>query len=545
MAKQTEVKVPDIGDFNDVEIIDIHVKKGDQIQAEDSIISLESDKATIDIPAPAAGTVKEIKVKNGDRVSEGDLILLLEETAPEAVAEPAPASKAVKAAPPQAPAPAKAVEAPAKKTESAATVSEQEITVPDIGDFNEVEVIDILVKVGDEVEVETPLLSLESDKATMDIPSPYAGTIKKILVKNGDKVSKGKAIAIIAAKAEAATVEKVSAPEQPKAATEKPTPAAAKPAPVAAAPAVASGSSSNAHASPAIRKFARELGVDLGKVKGSGRKGRIVREDITSFTRSVMSGQAGTGAGAGFGDMFQIPAVDFSKFGETETVALSRLNKLSSQNLHRSWINIPHVTQFDEADITALEAWRVSKKGEAEKHGVKLTILSFLIKASVALLKKYPRVNSSLAPNGEELIYKKYYNIGFAVNTDQGLMVPVVKNADQKGLYELAGELAALAKKARDKKLPPSDMQGACFTISSLGHISGTGFTPIINPPEVAIMGISRSVMKPVYIDGKFEPRMMLPFSLSYDHRVIDGVAAAEFTRDYAQVLTDIRDMIL
>jgi pyruvate dehydrogenase E2 component (dihydrolipoamide acetyltransferase) len=438
MANVTEVKVPDIGDFKSVEIIEIHVKQGDQIQAEDSIISLESDKATIDIPAPTSGTVKEIKVKSGDRVSEGDLILLLEESAKEE------ASTAAAAAP-------------------------------------------------------TPAPVQKEPEAPLQAASPVAKT--------------------------------------------ESTPA--KPAPAATAPAVISSSSKGAHAGPAIRKFARELGVDLSKVSGSGRKGRIVREDVTGFTRAVMSGQAGSGSGAGLGDMFQIPAVDFSKFGETETVALSRLNKLSSQNLHRSWINIPHVTQFDEADITALEAWRISKKSEAEKHGVKLTILSFLIKASVALLKKYPRVNSSLAPNGEELIYKKYYNIGFAVNTDQGLMVPVVKNADQKGLYELAGELAALAKKARDKKLPPSDMQGACFTISSLGHISGTGFTPIINPPEVAIMGISRSVMKPVYIDGKFEPRMMLPFSLSYDHRVIDGVAAAEFTRDYAQVLTDIRDLIL
>jgi pyruvate dehydrogenase E2 component (dihydrolipoamide acetyltransferase) len=434
MVNVTEVKVPDIGDFKNVEIIDIHVKKGDQIQAEDSIISLESDKATIDIPAPASGIVKEIKVKNGDRISEGDLILLLEESATESKTAAAPA--AVEKLPEEAP-----------------------------------------------VQAANPVAKPES--------------------------------------------------------------APARPASVAIAPAVISSSAAGAHAGPAIRKFARELGVDLSRVSGSGRKGRIVREDITAFTRAVMSGQASTGSTASMGDMFQIPAVDFSKFGETERVPLSRLNKLSSQNLHRSWINIPHVTQFDEADITALEAYRISKKNDAEKHGVKLTILSFLIKAAVALLKKYPRFNTSLAPNGEELIYKKYFNIGFAVNTDQGLMVPVVKNADQKGLYELAGELAVLAKKARDKKLPPSDMQGACFTISSLGHISGTGFTPIINPPEVAIMGVSRSVMKPVYIDGKFEPRMMLPFSLSYDHRVIDGVAAAEFTRDYAQVLTDIRDMIL
>ncbi|MGY8813918.1 MAG: 2-oxo acid dehydrogenase subunit E2, partial [Gammaproteobacteria bacterium] len=314
--------------------------------------------------------------------------------------------------------------------------------------------------------------------------------------------------------------------------------------PVMAAAPAATGAGGLAHASPAIRKFARELGVDLIRVHGSGRKGRIIREDVTAYTRAMLSGQGGVASHKAL-ELFEPPVVDFSKFGETETVALTRLNKLSSQNLHRSWVSIPHVTNFDEADITELEEYRVSKKKEAEKHGTKLTILSFLIKAVVTELKNYPRFNSSLATNGEELIYKKYYNIGFAVNTEQGLMVPVVKNADKKGIYELAGELAELAQKARDKKLPPSDMQGACFTISSLGHIGGTGFTPIINPPEVAIMGVSRSTIKPVYVDGKFEPRLIMPFSLSYDHRVIDGVLAAEFTRALGVVLTDIRELIL
>ncbi len=298
------------------------------------------------------------------------------------------------------------------------------------------------------------------------------------------------------------------------------------------------------HASPAIRKFARELGVDLSRVAGSGRKGRIIRDDVTAFTRAVMAGQGGTVSHWAL-DLFEKSEIDFSQFGDTETVPLSRLNKLSSKNLHKSWVNIPHVTNFDEADITELEKYRISKKKEAENHGTKLTILSFLIKAAVAVLKKYPRFNSSLTTSGEELVMKKYYNIGFAVNTDAGLMVPVIKNADSKGIFDLAIELAELAQKARDKKLPPSDMQGACFTISSLGHIGGTGFTPIINPPEVAIMGVSKASYKPVYINEKFEPRLILPFSLSYDHRVIDGVAAAEFTRTFGEALSDIREIIL
>ena len=546
MAKLTEIRVPDIGDFKNVEIIDILVKKGDQIQAEDAIISLESDKATIDIPAPAAGTITEIKVKTGDKVSEGDLILTLEaagtkqdsgkKSAPE---KPAATESKVK------PAPAKQSGAPAPA--APATITRQEIKVPDIGDFKSVEVIEILVKPGDEVEVETPLISLESDKATMDIPSPYAGTIKEIKIKKGEKVAEGALIAIIDAKAAAPTSVEPQAKPEP-AATRQADPAWNEQRPaipvMANAAMAASGSSATAHASPAIRKFARELGVDLGRVRGSGRKGRILREDVTAFTRAVMSGQAGP-QDRGAMALFDIPAVDFAKFGAIETVALTRLNKLTIKNVHRSWVNIPHVTQFDEADITDLEQYRISKKSEAEKYGTKLTILSFLIKAVVVVLKKYPRFNSSLASDGENLILKKYFHIGFAVNTGQGLMVPVVKDADKKGIYDLAKELAALAQKARDKKIPPTDMQGGCFTISSLGHIGGTGFTPIVNAPEVAILGVSKASMKPVFANGKFEPRLILPFSLSYDHRVIDGVAGAEFTRALAEVLGDIRELAL
>jgi pyruvate dehydrogenase E2 component (dihydrolipoamide acetyltransferase) len=419
-----------------------------------------------------------------------------------------------------------------------------EVKVPDIGDFKDIEIIDVLVKPGDEVQLEDSLISLESDKATMDIPSTAAGTVKELKVKTGDRVSQGSVILLLE---EADTASAAESKKERKPAESKPEEKTARPAPpppVMPAGPVAAGAGGIPHASPAIRKFARELGVDLTRVPGSGRKGRILRDDVTAFTRGVMSGQGGMVSHKAL-ELFDLPVVDFSKFGETESVPLSRLNKLSSQNLHRSWVNIPHVTNFDETDITELEEYRLSKKKEAEKHGTKLTLLSFLIKAVVAVLKKYPRFNSSLAPGGEELVYKKYYNIGFAVNTDGGLMVPVVKHADAKGIYDLAKELADLAQKARDKKLPPSDMQGACFTISSLGHIGGTGFTPIINPPEVAIMGVSKASLRPVYVDGKLEPRLILPFSLSYDHRVIDGVAAAEFTHALGEVLSDIRELIL
>ncbi len=548
MAQVIEVKVPDIGDFKNIEVIEILVKPGDQIKVDDPIISLESDKATMEIPSSAAGTVKEIKLKTGDKVSEGSLILLLEASA--TVAAPAAAAPvAEKPAPAKSDKPA-AVSAPAPVAAAVAPViKEIEIKVPDIGGFKSVEVIDVLVKVGDVVKLESPLLSLESDKATMDIPSPYAGTIKKVLVKTGDKISEGKPIAIIDALIGGTPA---PAPQTPAAAPAAPAKTETKPAP-RVEPATGGSarihessdyrSSGLAHASPAIRKFARELGVPLDRVRGSGRKGRITREDVTAFTRAVMSGEQASGTSSKIVSLFESPVVDFAKFGPVETLALTRLNKLGSQHLHRSWVTIPHVTQFDEADITEMEAYRVSNKAEAEKQGTKLTPLTFLIKAVVYALKKHPRFNSSLAPNGEELFMKKYFNIGIAVNTDQGLVVPVVKDADKKNLYELAKELAALAQKARDKKLPPSDMQGGCFTISSLGHISGTAFTPIVNAPEVAILGVSKSSMKPVYINGKFEPRLMLPLSLSYDHRVIDGVAGAEFTKTLAEILSNIKEL--
>jgi pyruvate dehydrogenase E2 component (dihydrolipoyllysine-residue acetyltransferase) len=543
MSTEREILLPDIGDFDSVDVIEVAVKPGDHIDIEDTLITLESDKATMDIPSPAAGVVKELKVNVGDKVAKEAPILILSETVGEdkpAQAEPASTAQQ-------------------SSNDDKESTQEQEIVVPDIGDFESVEVIDVVVKAGDEVEVESTLITVESDKATMDIPAPSAGRVKQVKVKTGDKVAQGSAILtleVTSAKIDpgntvAAPVEQAppSTPEAPEKLNEtKANTPQAEPRPAPSTPTgsetVGSSNSAKAHASPAVRKFARELGVDLGLVRGSGTKGRILKEDVKSFTKAVMSSDHVFEKPGGF-SLPEIPPVDFSKFGPVETLPLARLKRLGGQNLHRSWINVPHVTQFDEADISELEAFRKSKSDEAAREGVKLTMLTFLIKAVVVALKKYPEFNASLSPDAENLILKKYFHIGIAVNTDQGLMVPVVKDADQKGIYDLAKELAELAQKARDKKLSPSEMQGGCFTISSLGHIGGTGFTPIVNTPEVAILGVSRSSMRPVYEKGEFVPRLILPYSLSYDHRVIDGVAAAEFTRYLGTVLTDIRHILL
>ncbi|MBT7951304.1 MAG: dihydrolipoyllysine-residue acetyltransferase [Gammaproteobacteria bacterium] len=541
MSTEREILLPDIGDFDSVEVIDIAVKPGDKVNIEDTLITLESDKATMDIPSPAVGIVKEIKLSVGDQVNEKALILILTESGDaEKPDEVLPSSD----------------ETPTKKTaavEEKSNIQEQEVVVPDIGDFESVEVIDVVVKAGDEVEMESTLITVESDKATMDIPSPAVGKVKQVNVKNGDKIAQGSSILILEtsktetaaspAKSDKQKPVKSVVPEEKAAEAAKIQPPQA-PATPTSSETVGSSQSAKAHASPAIRKFARELGVDLGLVRGSGTKGRILKDDVKSFTKAVMSSERVFEKSGGF-SLPEIPPVDFSKFGPVETLPLSRLKRLGGQNLHRSWINVPHVTQFDEADISELESFRKSKSDAAAKEGVKLTPLTFFIKAVVVALKKYPNFNASLSPDGENLIMKNYFHIGIAVNTDQGLMVPVVRDADQKGIYDLARELAELAQKARDKKLSPSQMQGGCFTISSLGHIGGTGFTPIVNTPEVAILGISRSTMKPVYENGEFVPRLILPFSLSYDHRVIDGVAAAEFTRYLGAVLSDIRDILL
>ncbi len=426
-----------------------------------------------------------------------------------------------------------------------------EVKVPDIGDFKEVEVIELMVKVGDTIKVDQSLITVESDKASMEIPSSQAGVVKEIKVKVGDKVAEGSLLLIVEASAAAA-----AAPAPTPAAAPAPAAAAPAPAPVAApvpaaAPAAAPAANGKSHASPSIRKFARELGVDLSRVNGSGAKGRVTQEDVQNFVKGIMSGAttapaAAAKGGGGVGmDLLPWPSLDFSKFGATELVPLSRIKKLSGPNLHRNWVMIPHVTQFDEADITGLEEFRKSSNEAMAKSGVKLTMLAFVIKASVAALKKFPAFNSSLDANGENLILKQYYNVGFAADTPNGLVVPVIKDADKKGLAQIAQEMGELSAQARDGKLKPADMQGATFTISSLGGVGGTAFTPIINAPEVAILGLSKSAMKPVWDGKQFLPRLMLPLSLSYDHRVVDGAMAAKFTTYLADVLADLRKTML
>ncbi|WP_175751602.1 dihydrolipoyllysine-residue acetyltransferase [Burkholderia anthina] len=548
MSQAIEVKVPDIGDYKDVPVIEVLVKVGDTVEPEQSLVTLESDKATMDVPSPAAGTVKEVKIKVGDSVSEGSLIILLEGGAAAQVngaAAPAPAP-----APAAVPAPAAAAPAAAP----AASGGTLEVKVPDIGDYKDVPVIEIGVKVGDTVEKEQSLVTLESDKATMDVPSPAAGVVKEIKVKVGDSVSEGTLIVLLeAAGAPAAAAPQASAPA-PAAAVPAPAaapvPAKAAPAPAAAAPAAAaSGEYRASHASPSVRKFARELGVEVARVQGSGPKGRITKDDITGFVKGVMTGQraapgaATAPAGGGELNLLPWPKVDFSKFGPFEAKPLSRIKKISGANLHRNWVMIPHVTNNDEADITELEALRVQLNKEHEKAGVKFTMLAFVIKAVVAALKKFPTFNASL--DGDNLVFKQYYHVGFAADTPNGLVVPVIRDADKKGLVDIAKEMAELSKAARDGKLKPDQMQGGCFSISSLGGIGGTNFTPIINAPEVAILGLSRGQMKPVWDGKQFVPRLTLPLSLSYDHRVIDGAEAARFNAYLGALLGDFRRIIL
>lgn len=441
-------------------------------------------------------------------------------------------------------------------------MSAQLFLLPDIGNFEGVSVIELHVQPGDRVQAEDPIITLESDKATMDIPAPYAGVVRELKVAVGDKVREGAPVAVIEPIAQGAPPSPVTAPapQIPKAASSQPAavvtpPSAAPPtAPVATAPTprpapaglpqgaeiVGASESARAHASPSVRRFARELGVDLGLVQGSGPRGRVLRDDVTGFTKAVMSGAKSAAAG-----LPSVPPVDFSRFGPVEHRPLSRVKRLAGQALHRSWATVPHVTQFDEADITDLEEFRQGKLEEAERRGVKLTLLSFLLKAAVTALQKYPDFCASLSPDGETLVLKQYFHIGVAVNTDHGLMVPVLRDVDQKGLLDLAREVGVLSDKARAGRIAPADLQGGCFTISSLGGVGGTGFTPIVNAPEVAILGVSRAATRPVYRDGEFVPRLMLPFALSYDHRVIDGVAGARFTQFLSTVLADIRQILL
>ncbi|WP_028693465.1 dihydrolipoyllysine-residue acetyltransferase [Pseudomonas cremoricolorata] len=542
------IRVPDIGS-GEGEIIELFVKVGDRIEADQSLLTLESDKASMEIPAPKAGVVKELKVKLGDRLKEGDELLVLEAEGAEASEAPAAEEKPA-AAPAAAEKPAEQEAAAPAAAPAAASV--QDIHVPDIGSSGKAKIIEVLVKAGDTVEADQSLITLESDKASMEIPSPAAGVVKEVIAKLDDEVGTGDLILKleIAGAAPAAAPAKAEAAPAKAEAQAAPKEAAAKPAAAAEAPAAAPAAASNAkvHAGPAVRQLAREFGVELGAVSASGPHGRILKEDVQAYVKAMMQkakeAPAAAGATGGAG-IPPIPTVDFSKFGEVEEVALTRLMQVGAANLHRSWLNVPHVTQFDSADITELEAFRVAQKAVAEKAGVKLTVLPLLLKASAFLLKEMPDFNSSLAPSGKAIIRKKYVNIGFAVDTPDGLLVPVIKNVDQKSLLQLAAEAAALAEKARTKKLSADDMQGACFTISSLGHIGGTGFTPIVNAPEVAILGVSKATMQPVW-DGKaFQPKLMLPLSLSYDHRVINGAAAARFTKRLGDVLADIRTLLL
>ncbi len=584
MSQTIEVKVPDIGDFKDVPVIDVLVKPGDTIKAEDSLITLESEKATIDVPAPAAGTVKEIKVKVGDKVSQGSLVLVMESGGANGAVASKPVASQAPSAPahsvPASPLPHSLSRAAGEGGEPSAlraTTSIIEVKVPDIGDFKDVPVIEVMVKPGDTVKAEDSLITLESEKATIDVPSPVAGKVKDVKVKVGDKVSEGSLVLLLEASAGKTTAQSVAststiapAPTLPRTAGEgvgggassspgrpvstlaagaAPIPGPAEPltAPIIERmplPAEAVGGLKS-HASPSVRGFARELGVDVTKVKGTGPKNRILKEDVQAYVKSVLSGavSAKLAVNGGGLDLLPWPKVDFTKFGPIETKPLARIKKISGANLARNWVMIPHVTQFDEADITDLEQFRVSINKEMESSGVKVTVLAFLIKASVSALKKFPEFNASL--DGENLVLKQYFHIGFAADTPNGLMVPVIRDADKKSVIEIARETGALAKKARDGKLLPTEMQGGCFSISSLGGIGGTLFTPIINAPEVAILGVSRSETKPKWNGKEFVPRLMLPLSLSYDHRVVDGASGARFISHLGQVLADMRRAVL
>ncbi|MBY4595507.1 dihydrolipoyllysine-residue acetyltransferase [bacterium BD-1] len=554
-----EIKVPDIGDIDEVAVIELLVKPGDTVKAEQSLITVESDKASMEIPSSAAGVVKELKVQLGDKVGEGSVVLLLEaegDTASPAKAAAAPAPVA------QAPSPTPSSQAPAATPASTPAVNSGtvEVRVPDIGDFKDVAVIEVFVQPGDTVKLEQSLITVESDKASMEIPSSAAGVIKELKVKVGDTINKGDLLALLEGVAvSAAASAPASAPTTAPAGAVKSEPASPAPAPASAGEREAAHDPSKSpvglpYASPSVRKFARELGVPLNEVKGSGIKGRITQDDVQAFTKAVMAGTARTkaqgpaavgGGATGGGELGLIPwpKVDFAKFGPIERKELSRIKKISGANLLRNAVMIPAVTNHDDADITDLEAFRVSTNKENEKSGVKVTMLAFLIKACVAALKKFPEFNSSL--DLDALVYKNYWNIGFAADTPNGLVVPVIKNADQKGVLAISKEMGELAAKARDGKLGPADMSGATFTISSLGGIGGRYFTPIINAPEVAILGVCRSSIEPVWDGKQFQPRLMLPLSLTWDHRVIDGASAARFNAYLGQILGDFRRVLL
>jgi pyruvate dehydrogenase E2 component (dihydrolipoamide acetyltransferase) len=570
MAEIKEALVPDIGDYSDIPVIEVLVAVGDTVRKDQGLVTLESDKATMEVPSSVAGVVKEIKVKVGDTLSEGKVVALIEVAADEAAAPAAPAPAPAKAAAPAAAtqsAPAPAAAAPAAPAAGGGAV---EARVPDIGDYTDIPVIEVLVAVGDTVKKDQGLVTLESDKATMEVPSSVAGVVKELKVKVGDTLSQGNVVAIIEAEGAAAPAPTreaaAAAPAAAETATKvEPVAVPAQPDKLAAREIASAGAPSSPpvqfnadgvlpakvpYATPAVRVFARELGVDLLQINGTEKGGRITKGDVQKFVKAALSGgvpaAGGAAAAAGGGlNLLPWPKVDFSKFGETEVQPLSRIKKISGANLARNWAMIPHVTQFEQADITDLEGLRVALNKENEKAGIKLTMLAFLIKASAAALKKFPEFNASLDASGENLTLKKYFHIGFAADTPNGLVVPVIRDVDKKGVVQIAQETGELAKKARDGKLGPADMSGGCFSISSLGGIGGTAFTPIVNAPEVAILGVSKSSIQPVWNGKEFAPKLMLPLSLSYDHRVIDGALAARFTTYLSQVLADMRRVLL
>lgn len=559
MSNQTAVNtqtivVPDIGTDDAVDVIEISVAVGDIIKPEDSIVVLESDKASMEVPSPAAGKIVEIKVKVGDKVKQGSAILVIEsadsKTAAPAAASEKKESKPVEAAAEKTVAKEKSAEKMAEPATAKGAV--ETISVPDLGGSNDVDVIEVFVKVGSQIAEGDSMITLETDKASMEIPAPKAGVVRALKIKVGDKVSSGDAILELetAEKADAspAVAKSTAAPTATKpTAPQAPTPAATPSESVSAKPTVSNVSSAPAangdiYAGPAVRKYARELGIDLTKVKGSGPKNRIQREDLKAFIKNLIENRGSTTSGSGIPP---IPDVDFAKFGDIEVQPLSKISKVTAMNMHRSWLNLPHVTQFDDADITELEDFRASLKEEAEKRGVKVTPLPFLLKACAIALKTHPKFNSSLLNDGDHIVFKKYAHIGIAVDTPAGLVVPVVRNVDRKSIWELAAETAELSQKAKDRKLKPDEMQGGCFTISSLGNIGGTGFTPIINAPEVAILAVSKLAVKPQWNGKEFIPRKMLPLSLSYDHRVVNGADAGRFFTFLTELLADIRRLVL
>tara|TARA_B110000858_G_scaffold179560_1_gene216336 strand:- start:9947 stop:11584 length:1638 start_codon:yes stop_codon:yes gene_type:complete len=540
------IKVPDLGDSSEVEVIELLVSVGQSVEENDSLLVLESDKAAMEIPAPMAGVVKSISVNLGDQVSTGSEVLSLEvaesssqDSAPaEAVEEPEPAAEPIKEGPSAEPAPS----APA----AASTSTSQTIEVPDLDTDDEIEIIEVHVKEKDTVEVDDVLITLESDKAAMDVPAPYAGVIESLLVAVGDKVKTGSQIAKLMVTAAESKQEAPAVKEEAPAAKQQAPAAAqerAQPVETAAPqPVEFDGEpSKKVYAGPAVRKMARELGVDLGQVRGSGAKSRILKEDVQEFVKSRINAPAGQGVSPAAA----MPDIDFSQFGEVEQVRRSKLQKLISVNMQRNWSCVPHVAQFDEIDVTDLEEFRSDLKGEAERRGVKLTFLPFLLKACARALVEHPQFNVSLHSSGEYVIQKKYVHIGMAVATEAGLVVPVIRNVDQKTIWQLAEEVIELSNKAKNRKLKADEMQGACFTISSLGAIGGTGFIPIVNAPEVAILGVGKTAIKPVYIDEEFVPRKILPITLSYDHKALNGVDGGFFATYLGKLLSDVRHLAL